>query len=218
MTWPLLSLYQAITLSIGLDRWAEESWFFYQIFLSETIEADWSRPNSSSFECLLPQPRNKDIIIGSIYRPPGHPINDFLNDFDGILPHLSKSNCRFLAEDFDINLLRHCDHPPTDYFFNIISSNKFIHIIHRPTRITETAATLVDNIFTNCSNLNQDSCILINYISDHLPILLFIDHHPLLSTLPSISPKRNFNSMTKIFLSTPSLKLTGLLSITYDLV
>src|SRR6218665_493754 len=45
----------------------------------------------------------------------------------------------------------------------------------RPTRITEFTATLIDNIYTN-SNQTMDSCILIEDISDHLPIILFIEN------------------------------------------
>lgn len=47
--------------------------------------------------------------------------------------------------------------------------------ILRPTRITEFFSTLIDNIFTNCSNYNMDTCILIDDISDHLPAMLCLD-------------------------------------------
>lgn len=89
---------------------------------------------------------------------------------------------KFFSRDFNSNLSRHRDHPLTENFFNTMSSYKFIHTILRPTRITESAASLIENIFTNCFNLNQDSCILTNDISDHLPtlhssILILSYHH-----------------------------------------
>ena len=43
-------------------------------------------------------------------------------------------------------------------------------LIDKPTTITDTSATLVDNIFTNELHHNLTSGILFNDISDHLPI------------------------------------------------
>jgi hypothetical protein len=76
-------------------------------------------------------------------------------------------------------------------------SHKFIPTILRPTRITETSATLIDNIFTNSLCVGQDSCILINDISDHLPVLLHIDLYPSSRTSLSPSYKRTFNDQAK---------------------
>jgi hypothetical protein len=76
----------------------------------EIIQADWTKSKLSTFESMfvkLPQPKSKDIIIGSIYRPPGQPINDFTTDFENTLLNLSNSKSRvFLAGDFNVNLLR----------------------------------------------------------------------------------------------------------------
>jgi len=155
----------------------------------------------STFECLfikLPLHKRKDILIGSVYRPPGHPINDFITDFDGILSHLSKlKNQVFLAGDFNINLLRYSEHSSTEDFLNTMFSHKFIPTILRPTRITETSATLIDNIFTNLINEKQDSCILINDISDHLPIILIVDIDPSSPVIPPPSTKRKFSLAAK---------------------
>ncbi len=47
--------------------------------------------------------------------------------------------------------------------------------ITRPTRITSHCATLIDNIFTNDINNNTVSGLLINDISDHLPVFTVYD-------------------------------------------
>jgi len=50
-------------------------------------------------------------------------------------------------------------------------SNSLFPTIYKPTRITPTSATLLDNIFTNVDR--QFKCgILISDISDHLPVFL----------------------------------------------
>ena len=43
--------------------------------------------------------------------------------------------------------------------------------IYKPTRITETSATIIDNILTNNEYIIQ-STILVTGISDHLPTIL----------------------------------------------
>ena len=47
--------------------------------------------------------------------------------------------------------------------------------ITRPTRITHTSATLIDNIYVKCDKYeNIKSTIITTDISDHLPIITFI--------------------------------------------
>ena len=43
-------------------------------------------------------------------------------------------------------------------------------LITRPTRITRDTKTLIDNIFTTDLNSHKQSGIIVNYISDQLPI------------------------------------------------
>src|SRR6218665_3450330 len=73
----------------------------------------------------------------------------------------------------------------------LIYSYKFVPTILRPTRITEFSATLIDNIFTNSLCQDLDSCILIEDISDHLPILLFLNLNPPSTTNPINLNKRD---------------------------
>src|SRR6218665_2887309 len=149
----------------------------------------------NAFESIfikLPQKTSSDIILGSIYRPPGNSISEFISDFHPILHYLTKTNKRiFIAGDFNINILKLDEHHPTGNFLNIMASFKFIPAILRPTRITEFTATLIDNIYTN-SNQTMDSCILIEDI-DHLPIILFIEHDYSTCKLHAKSSKRNFS-------------------------
>ena len=60
----------------------------------------------------------------------------------------------------------------TGYYFNLLYP-----LIDKPTRVTDSSATLIDNIFTNelCHNLTCG--ILFNDISDHLPIFVLCEYN-----------------------------------------
>ena len=53
---------------------------------------------------------------------------------------------------------------------NILYDNSFRPLIDKPTRITTTSATLIDNILTNVHASPIQSGIFYNDITDHLPI------------------------------------------------
>ena len=96
----------------------------------------------------IPQLKSKDVIIGSIYRPPDTSIPDFLEDLDKILQYLSNSKKKvILMGDFNIDIIRHNEHQSTAMFLNMLASYRYAPTILRPTCITEFTATLIDNIF-----------------------------------------------------------------------
>lgn len=57
-----------------------------------------------------------------------------------------------------------------DNFLNTIYSRSLYPEITRPSRITAHCAILIDNIFNNDIENNTVSDLLINDISDHLPV------------------------------------------------
>ena len=78
----------------------------------------------------------------------------------------------YLSGDYNIDLLNYQSHNQTGEFFDMMSSFSLIPLITRPTRITNTTATLIDNIFTNdhMNMINSTQGILVTDISDHYPI------------------------------------------------
>jgi len=78
----------------------------------------------------------------------------------------------FLGGDYNINLLKHDVHTETQNFVNNLFANFSIPLISRPTRFTNSSATLIDNIVTNASHEDCVTGILITDISDHLPVFL----------------------------------------------
>lgn len=113
-----------------------------------------------------------ELMIGVIYRPPGQGLDLFLQEFDKLILHIeSKSKDIILTGDFNIDLLKVNDHHETNIFYNSLIAHHFLPTITKPTRLTQTSKTLIDNLFcTNWSRLLMASIILSD-ISDHLPIL-----------------------------------------------
>ncbi len=60
----------------------------------------------------------------------------------------------------------------TDEFVQVLYSMSLFPSITKPTRVTSHCATLIDNIFTNNMENNLVSRLLINDISDHLPVFV----------------------------------------------
>ena len=79
--------------------------------------------------------------------------------------------------DFNIDLLKYEYSNYSNNFCNQLSSSGYMPLITKPTRNTKSTATLIDNIFTNNANkTGHQSGILLNDISDHLPIFTITEH------------------------------------------
>lgn len=71
-------------------------------------------------------------------------------------------------EDFNIDLLK--VNAQSNNVLNFMFSSSFYPIITKPTRITETAATLTDNIYVNKHDGNFKMGLLLTDLFDHLPV------------------------------------------------
>lgn len=101
-------------------------------------------------------------ILGVIYRPPNLPFDPFSDKFDQLLAEINNRGALlYLAADFNINLLTHQEGPKARKFINILMSNNHFPLFSRPTRITNTSSTLIDNIITNDTRL-------LNYSKAHI--------------------------------------------------
>ena len=109
------------------------------------------------------------IIIGTIYKPPSNNYDDFETLLNSILQQIDKEKktC-ILMGDFNIDLLKYEHNNDTNRFIHQMYSSHFYPVINKPTRITASTATIIDNIFIN--DINCINGILINDLSDHLPV------------------------------------------------
>lgn len=134
-----------------------------------------------SFESLfikVSQPKLRNLLLGVIYRPPGQPLQMFNEEFDRLLAEITLTKQEIIIlGDFNIDLLKASQHPYTNLFLDTISSYNLLPAIERPTRITDSSHTLIDNI-TNLWPRMVNSSITVKDIPDHLPIVIWIEDGP----------------------------------------
>ena len=117
----------------------------------------------------------KKIIIGSIYRPPNVNPNLFITTVMELTSKLEQKSDIILGMDHNLDLLKLNTHRHTQSFYEIMLENSLLPTITQPTHITQSLATLIDNIFVS-ENLHRwfKSAILLEHISDHLPTLALL--------------------------------------------
>ena len=116
--------------------------------------------------------KNKKItIVGVIYRKPSSNINDFIDSIDSVLNVINRqSKTCFIMGDFNLDILQYnqCNMIQND--LDTFFSMGFSPTINKPTRVSSTSATIIDNIFTNSMDHNSVSGILLSDLSDHYPV------------------------------------------------
>ena len=80
----------------------------------------------------------------------------------------------YILGDFNADLLKLSTHGPTSDFMGEFTSGGFYPLISLPTRLTDTTATLIDNIWTNNVGAKIGSGLVTVRISDHLPVFAFV--------------------------------------------
>ena len=134
----------------------------------------------SYIECLfveIVQADKRNILIGCIYRPPNTDLGLFNNYISSVLSVIDKGNNKlaFILGDFNLDLLKFNVHAPTGEFINTMMSHSYFPLITYPTRISDSSATLIDNIFVNTNKFPCKSAIIYNDISDHLPVVAHVE-------------------------------------------
>ena len=124
--------------------------------------------------------QKKDTILSCLYRPSSKHkrVRSFTNVLTNLLSDpLFTDNKVFIMGDWNINLIEHESHEPTQSFLSTMQSLSYFPLISRATRFPELnqrgKPSLLDNIFTN--NLPHAITGIIKYkISDHLPIFALV--------------------------------------------
>ena len=113
-------------------------------------------------------PKNsKSFVVGTIYRPPDSS-KHLSKNFDTVLSNLLKDMDSTRKEiiilgDINVDYLKTTHQSIKDAFI----LNGFSQLINAPTRVTETTATLIDVIQTNCKNNISYSTVIPAGLSDH---------------------------------------------------
>ena len=138
------------------------------------------RFESECFEniSLLVELRNgKKLLVSAMYRPPNTDVRKFIDEYGKLLTEMKKiPNCDLvIGLDHNMDFVKSNTHRPTSEFINLNLDMLMMPVITRPTRITNSSATLIDNIIVEQSMLDLcTSNVLVEDISDHLPSVLSI--------------------------------------------
>ena len=129
--------------------------------------------------CFIELETNKkNIIFGSIYRPPNTSPNEFTSLFSKLVKKVNEGNPNtnlVIGLDHNMDLLKHKTHRPTRSFVETIYQVGMAPLITKPTRIAHRSATLIDNILASHKLLdNTEQGIICDNTSDHLPCYTLI--------------------------------------------
>ena len=110
-----------------------------------------------------------NAVVGEIYRVPGTNETDFLENYSILLNKIRSEHKKIIiGTDQNLDFLRIKTHSNTQKFFELNLLNNLVPTIYKPTRITHSTATLIDNIYVDVELFNcARSHIVTCDISDH---------------------------------------------------
>ena len=144
--------------------------------------------------------KDKKATICCIYRAPNTNL-DMLSDFMYNAIFRNKRNKTiYVCGDFNVDLLQYDKHRDTNNFVDQLYSLGLHPLITRPTRITNHSNTLIDNIYTTDVTSCIQSGLIINDMTDHLPIFQITEykHNNNITIIHSsrrLANERNINTL-----------------------
>lgn len=135
----------------------------------------------------------KKSLLLCIYRPPSGNIHMFMNTLTDILSQADEQNFQaiYIFGDVNIDLLKYSDTCVTE-FCNLLYSFSLFPMTTKPTRITDTTMSLIDQIWTTQVENNVGNYIVLTDISDHYPIFSHFKYNEIIH-LPTFITKRFIN-------------------------
>ena len=150
------------------------------IFISKSYDAKIIKKHSIIHKCIETlfieiTRNNKKILIAAAYKPNKSDDQFFIDKISNFLNNSQKLKYDeiILTGDFNFDLLKYEENGTTLNFLNSLSALSLIPVISKPTRVTDSTATLIDNIFI-LNPINFTSGIIVSDISDHFPIFINI--------------------------------------------
>ena len=135
--------------------------------------------SASNFETVVVELKtnNESIMLCSLYRPPNSNAKEFLKNYQRFLNKFTQKQQQrlMIGLDHNLNLIKHDQHAVTHDFIEVNLEKELMPTITKPTRITRSSATLIDNIIIGSTmQADYSSNIIISDLSDHFPCLLQI--------------------------------------------
>ena len=115
---------------------------------------------------------SKNLVIGVIYRHPGHKYDFFCKQLCDTLNKLNASKTDYvIVGDINVDILKfNLATDVTDYINSLYSVGCNVSI-NRPTRVAKKSATCIDHIYTSMSQERLYSNIIMSDVSDHYSTL-----------------------------------------------
>ena len=109
-----------------------------------------------------------------MYRPPSTNISEFIKTFNTQIGKINTKEYEWIIGlNHNLDFLKQSVHLKTQEFLECILDHNLLPTVTKPTRISKTSATLIDNILIS-KKLQSDyeSLIIVDDLSDHLPCLV----------------------------------------------
>ena len=92
-----------------------------------------------------------------------------MNNLYNCIHNSNESLNKFITGDFNYDLSNQ-DNEHVCNFIEMMLKGHYFPVINKPTRITDTSAAVLDQIWTNLHHQHIKSGVILNSLSDHLPV------------------------------------------------
>ena len=121
--------------------------------------------------CLDIVTHDKSFILLNMYRRPNTSETIFIEKLNDFLANVNGKNL-IICTDQNIDLLKTASRTNSSQFLNSIIDVGLIPTITKPSRVTHSTATLIDNIYVRSSmGVDVNSYLLLEDLSDHYPCI-----------------------------------------------
>ena len=114
-------------------------------------------------------------MLVSGYRPPNCNVRTFLKEYTNLITNLRKNKHHeiIIGIDHNLDLLKANTHSQINEFLELNLRKSLLPCISKPTRITHTTVSLIDNVMANpILQSDYSPYMLVDDLSDHIPIIV----------------------------------------------
>ena len=143
-------------------------------FISKLCNANSMSSDIESMWLIFDPQKQSKIIIGTVYRPPSGSSRDAVDYLDKTLMNLENDNTTsdfVIMGDFNIDYKKGTQ-PDCKLLKEFERSHQLKQYINKPTSVSNNVKSTIYLIFSNLNHI-METGVLMNQISDHLPVFLF---------------------------------------------
>ena len=117
--------------------------------------------------------QKQNTVVAEVYRISNTNESLSIQRYEEMVANIcGNTNQVILGSDMNFDYKKVGEHKNTSDLLNVFFSQGLLPTVSRPTRITHTSATVIDNVYMKCAGYrNVNSRIIVSDISDHYAIL-----------------------------------------------